>query len=120
MSKKDTFYFSHDYYARMDRKLVKLAMKHGMAGIGVYWCIIEMLYEECGFLPIDYDQISFDLRTTPELIKSVINDFELFDTEDDTFFSYPVIDRLKERAGKSEKARQSIQIRWDKVRKSKT
>ena len=91
-------------------------MKHGMAGIGVYWCIIEMLYEECGFLPIDYDQISFDLRTTPELIKSVINDFELFDTENDTFFSYSVIDRLKERADKSDKARKSIESRWAKFR----
>jgi len=43
-------YFSHDYNARNDTKLVKVFMKYQLKGIGAYWCIIEMLYEEGGYL----------------------------------------------------------------------
>ena len=39
-----TEYFSHDYKARHDDKLIRVFMRHGLSGIGAYWCIIEMLY----------------------------------------------------------------------------
>ena len=111
---KETYYFSHDYYARTDRKLVSLAMKHGMAGIGVYWCLVEMLYEEGGAMPIEYERITFELRTDTNVVESVINDFGLFNHDDELFWSEAVIERLKKRSEKSEKARESIRKRWDK------
>ena len=84
-----------------------------MAGIGVYWCIVEMLYEEGGYLPLEYDRITFELRTKEDLVKSVINDFELFEFDTDRFWSKRAIDDLKERCEKSDKARQSIEARWE-------
>jgi hypothetical protein len=113
---KDTLYFRHDCNSRTDRKLVRLNIKHGMAGIGVYWCIIEMLYEEGGYLPLEYDRITFELRTDELLVKSVINDFELFDFDTDRFWSKRTIDELKERCVKSDKARKSIEARWGNER----
>lgn len=111
---KETFYFTHDYNARADRKLVNVTMKHGMAGYGIYWCIIEMLYEEGGYLPFEYDSIAFQLRSDSTIIKSIISDFELFENDKEKFWSNTVIERLNIRAEKSEKARESINKRWKK------
>lgn len=118
---KETFYFSHDYNARSDWKLVKVMMKHWVAWIWAYWCIIEMLYEEQWYLSIkEYDRISFELRVSYEMIQSVINDYWLFNKDDDNFWSNSVLDRLKQRMDKSEKARISVQKRWDKNKEEDT
>ena len=36
---KDTFYFKHDNNARHDTKLVKLRMKDGWEGYGMFWAV---------------------------------------------------------------------------------
>jgi len=115
---KETFFFPHDYNARNDRKLVKLACMHGMAGIGIYWCIVEKLYEEAGFLPLDLEGIAYELRTDFKLVKSVIHDFELFQIDEEKFWSETAISRLKLRMEKSEKARASVLERWDKYKRN--
>jgi len=115
---KDTFYFSHDYNARNDRKLIKLASVHGMQGIGIYWCIVEMLYEESGLIPLEYDRIAFELRTDKSVVQSVIHDFDLFQIDNDSFWSDAVNDRLQERINKSEKARNNVLKRWNKHKKN--
>lgn len=113
---KETYYFPHDYNARGDRKIVKLIMKHGMEGTGVFWCMIEMLYEEGGYLPLDYERIAFELRTNNAVVHSIINEFDLFVNDGSVFWSESVLSRLQERASKSEKARKSILYRWEKYK----
>jgi len=114
---KDTFYFSHDYNVRNDIKIKKLINKHGFLGYGLFWAIIEDLYNNTNVLPMDYECIAFDLRTEPDVIKSIINDFDLFVIEDDTFGSLSVERRLTERNEKSVKARESVLKRWNKTKK---
>lgn len=110
-------YFSHDYNSRNDKKIIKLSMRHGVAGIGIYWCIVEMLYEESGYLNVnEYERISFELRTEYELVKSVINDFDLFCFDGDLFYSESALNRLNQRSEKSHKARESINKRWEKAK----
>ena len=104
---KDTFYFSHDYNARNDSKIKKLLSKHGYLGYGMFWAIIEDLYNNANALRTDYDGIAFDLRITTEQAKSIINDFGLFEFDGDYFGSKSVERRLNERNEKSLKARQS-------------
>jgi hypothetical protein len=91
-----------------------------LEGIGAYWCIVEMLYENDGILPTEYDRIAFELRADNNLIKSVINDFELFIVNGDTFYSESVNSRLKIRTNKSEKARENVAKRWDKYKGNTT
>lgn len=106
-------YFSHNYKARSNRKIVKILMKHGLEGVGAYWCIVEMLYEENGFLPLsDCERIAFELRTNKELILSVLNDFELFKIEGEMFTSVSILERLKLREERSDKARKSAEAKW--------
>lgn len=106
-------YFSHDYKARHDRKLVNLLMKKGAEGIGIFWCIIEMLYEDGGRINTsEYERITFELRSNYDTVKSVIEDFKLFKIDGEHFYSESVLDRLKQRSDKSAKARESISKRW--------
>lgn len=109
---KDTFYFTHDFNARQDAKIKRLIMKHGMAGYGMFWSIVEDLYNNANALPTDYDSIAFDLRTDTETITSIVKDFGLFVVDGDTFGSMSVQNRLDERAAKSKKARDSAHKRW--------
>jgi len=111
---KDTFYFSHDYNSRSDKKIKKLLMKHGILGYGIFWSIIEDLYNNANALPTDYDCIAFDLRVDCDVIKSVINDFDLFVINDNKFGSLSVQKRIDERNEKSIKARESAICRWSK------
>jgi hypothetical protein len=114
---KDTFYFKHECNARDDRKLVNVIRRHGMQGIGIYWCLIEMLYEEGGYLPLELERISYVLRTAGEdVIESVIRDFDLFKIGDKYFHSEAVLEQLKDRCDKSEKAKKAINYRWEKLK----
>ena len=110
---KDTFYFSHDYNVRNDEKIKRLIRKHGMQGYGVFWAIIEDLYNNANALRTDYDGIAYDLRSDSEIVASVINDFDLFVFNGDFFGSNSVQERLDQRNSKSESARKSASYRWD-------
>ena len=81
---KSTNYFSHDSNARNDEKLVRLRMKQGAAGYGVYFMILERLREEADYMSAkDYNMIAFDLRVDSAIVKSVVEDFGLFTFTDD-------------------------------------
>lgn len=111
---KDTFYFSHDYNSRNDSKIKKLISKYGILGYGLFWAIIEDLYNNTNVLPADYECIAFDMRVEESLVKSIINDFDLFVVSDGFFGSQSVERRLNERNDKSKKARESVLKRWEK------
>lgn len=86
---KDTFYFSHDSNARNDVKIIKLRRVLGIEGYGIYFAIIEILREQKDHkLPLSsVSDIAFDLRVSDEKVQSVICGFDLFDIEDEEFFS---------------------------------
>ena len=109
---KDTFYFSHDYNSRNDEKIKFLLRKHGFNGYGLFWAIIEDLYNNANALRTDYEGIAYDFRVDVLLIESIIKDFDLFVFEGDTFGSLSVQKRIDERDSKSVKARESAHKRW--------
>lgn len=110
---KESFYFSHDYGARNDPKLQKVIMTLNHEGKSVYWDIIEMLYEESGYLLLaEIDSYAFALRTTSEVIKTLINDFGLFQKNELKFWSESVLKRMDKREEIKEKRRLSAQKRW--------
>jgi hypothetical protein len=111
---KETYYFTHDYNARSDSKIKNLIRRHQMLGYGIYWAIIEDLYQNANALPLDYEGIAFDLHTDKKIVESVINDFDLFVKDADSFGSLSVQRRLNERNEKSKKARLSALERWNK------
>ena len=110
-------YFSHDYNARNDRKLVKLRMGLGLEGVGIYWCIIEMLYENGGKVNLsEIERISFELGVPCERITDVLRNYELFRFKGEVFHSVSVSERLEKRKAKSDKARDSAVSRWNRAK----
>lgn len=100
-------YFPHHVDARSDEKVVRVRMKHGAAGYGVYFMLLERLaanpkHEEV----LDYDALSFELREHIDLIQSVVENFGLFvitEGEDHRlYFSQSLKDRLYELDAKRE------------------
>jgi hypothetical protein len=112
---KDTFYFSHDYNARSDEKIKRLIRKHGLQGYGIYWAIIEDLYNNANAMPLDCEGIAFELRMQCEVVESVLKDFDLFVFDDGQFGSLSVQKRIDERNKKSNKARETAYKRWNKM-----
>lgn len=112
---KETFYFSHDYNARNDPKIQRMFMKMGFAGKGLYWDIIEMLYENEGRLMLsDIETYAFALRAQTESITQLIHDFDLFVIDGGSFYSRSVLQRLEKRNEKRAKATASANARWNK------
>jgi uncharacterized protein YdaU (DUF1376 family) len=112
---KETFYFSHDYNARNDEKLLKLQKELGFEAIGIYWCMVEMLYEHNGFMKYDCNAFAYNLRIDKvNIIKYIIENYELFEVSNEKVSSKSILARLRKRKGKSEKARQSAFHRWNK------
>ena len=114
---KDTFYFPHDYGSRNDPRLVKVLMKLGHTGKGVYWDLVEMLYEQEGYLQLsECESYAFSLRTEVKIITSLINDIDLFKKDKDRFWSESILRRLEERKKKTKKAKDLAIKRWVKIK----
>ena len=117
MINKEAYYFSHDSNARNDEKLLAVRMRFGAEGYGIYFMIIERLRDESDNMSIkDYNILAFDFRVSADKVKSVIEDFELFEFTDDKkyFFSQRMLNNMKIKNQKSEKARLSAEKRWNK------
>lgn len=85
---KNKFYFSHDGGARNDDKIIAVRMRHKAEGYAVYFMILEKLLESTNYMSVkDYNVLAFDFRVSADVVKSVIEEFGLFEfTEDGKFF----------------------------------
>lgn len=112
---KDVYYFSHDANAHNDPKIIRLRRVHGWEGYGLYWAIIEMLRCEEGYrMRTQYDDYAFALRSDANVIKSIVEDFNLFEVDSEVFYSESLLRRMMLKDEKSKKARNSARIRWAK------
>ncbi len=104
MAKKTNF-FTHDSNARNDEKVIRLRMKHGAAGYGVYFMLLERLRDEADYsIAADYDMLAFDFHVEPALVQSVVENFGLFEfTSDSKFFSDSFMERMQTMDEKSSK-----------------
>lgn len=110
-------WFSHDSNARNSKKLIRLRQKHGASGYGVYWMLIERLRDEEAYTSDrDYEMIAFDLRVDVETIRSVVEDFGLFEvSEDGMYFHAPGLDeRMELKDVRSAAGKKGAANRWGK------
>ena len=110
---KDSYYFQHDYNARNDPKLQDVLIELGVEGIGIYWCIIEQLYEQGGTLPLRYcKSIAFALHVDYKTIERLVNNYGLFANDGENMWSDSVLKRLDKRKDISDKRKQAAIARW--------
>lgn len=118
--KENAFYFPHDFNARTDIKIKKLLFKLGYEGYGIFWALVEDLYNNANALPTHYDILAFELRTQSDKVQSVVNDFDLFVVKDGYFSSNSIENRLNDRKEKSVKASMSAKKRWEDANAMRT
>jgi hypothetical protein len=111
--KKDTYYFSHDYNAHNDVKILFMRQQLGMEGYGIYWFLIESLADSGGYLPLKIIPVlSMQMQTTEVKVKAVIESFELFEINENQFFSARLLKHLDIRTTLSEKGKLGAAKRW--------
>ena len=116
---KEFPYLSHDLGARNDPKLLKLQMEMGGQGLAIYWCLVEMLWENGGYLPIESNTSAFSLRwCQPDEVQAVIFKYNLFENDGEQFWSPSALERINERderwRAKSEGGKKSGEARRNK------
>ena len=104
-SKKDVYYFPHDYNPTSDPKMLAFVGEYGAIGYGIYWRIVEMLHEsQEHVLPLKkyiYSALAKQMLTEVEqvlkIVESCINDYELFDSDDEYFWCNRVLRNVEKR-----------------------
>ena len=111
-------YFPHDYGARLSLRGVR--KDFGLEGVGVYWCIVEILHEEGGYIKEnDIDNIAFDLQAKPEMCQAIINNYDLFVNKKGKIYSERVLKNIKKREEITIARKKAAEERW-KTRSSDT
>lgn len=111
--KKDTYYFSHDYNASNDEKVLLLRTDLGMEGYGIYWYLVESLANSGGHLPIKViPLLSTQMGSTIPKVKAVIKNYNLFQIIDGQFFSDRLLHHLGLRKALSDAGRIGANNRW--------
>ena len=82
---KDAYYFPHDSNARNDQRLIKVRMKYGMEGYGIYFGIIEIMREQEDYIisESDIESVAYDLRVEKDMIKDLLYNHRLFEIRRD-------------------------------------
>ena len=81
-------------------KLAALEADMRGLGTGIYWRAVENLHKQGGYLPTDYKLLAYIFRNcTPEELRHVVEDFDLFHYTDDggKFYSERVLANLGKR-----------------------
>lgn len=109
MAKKDSRpYLTHDLGARNDPKLMGMVLEMGGVGKAIWWDLVEMLWEQEGYLPMNFKMLAFDLRyCTPEEIQRVVTEFDLFQNDGDRFWNVSALARIQHKAKVSESRREA-------------
>ena len=80
-------------------------MKHGIAAYGIYVALMQLLEEDENHkLSKDYSMIAYEMRVDVSVVQSVVEDFDLFEVEEEYFYSKELSDTI-EQARKVSEAR---------------
>ena len=114
-------YLQHQSNSFTDIKIIKMRSKLGMEAYGIFWALLELLFNEENKLCIDdYSVLAFSLQCDEDKLKSVIEDFDLFIIEDGCFYSKRLNEHIDTINSKSAKAKESASKRWNNANAKRT
>ena len=114
-------YLQHQSNSFTDIKIIKMRSKLGMEAYGIFWALLELLFNEENKLCIDdYAVLAFSLQCDEDKLKSVIEDFDLFIIEDGCFYSKRLNNHIDTINSKSIKAKESASKRWNNANAKRT
>lgn len=97
---KDAYYFPHDSNAHSDEKILKLRLKFGWEGYGIYWAIIETLREQKNYKYQlnSIEALALSLGLPVDKLQVIINyccEIKLFTNKKVSFYSPSLLRRMK-------------------------
>ena len=106
-------YINHKISNRSEYVFRKLIERKGAAAYGVYWYILEELYESGGkMLFEEIEPISKVLCVRKDFVVSVIKSFSLFQYDSESFWSDEVIEQIEKRQKLKNKRKEAANKRW--------
>lgn len=106
-------YINHKVSNRSEYVFRKLIERKGAAAYGVYWYILEELYESGGkMLFEEIEPISKVLCVRKDFVVSIIKSFSLFQYDSESFWSDEVIEQIEKRQKLKEKRKEAANKRW--------
>ena len=124
---KEAYYFSHDSNARHDPKITAMRGVYGSEGYGWWWMLVEMMREADEYkldIKSKYAfnayamQLQCECNAIASFVHDCINEFNLFSSDGEHFWSDSLLRRMEIRDEKSKKARESANARWKKQQKN--
>jgi hypothetical protein len=118
---KEAYYFSHDANARQDPKILAMMSVYGPEGYGWYWILVEMLREQSDFVldkqgKYTFNAIAMQMHcnkdTAEKFVHDCINEFSLFDTDGNKFWSNSLLRRMAMKEEISQKRKKAAEKRW--------
>lgn len=111
-----SLYFSHDYTASDDVKILFLRQSLGMEGVGIFWYIIERMAQAGGRLPLKIIPVlSMQMQVTETKVQGVVNNFDLFEVQDPDFFSRRLMETIDLRKTLQESGVKGAAKRWGNI-----
>lgn len=111
-----TNWFRHDVNAMGDKSLQGVIRRFGMEGVGIYWCLVETLYKEGGFLSLsDLEDLAFSFHVTVQQVENVVRDSGLFKFDSQYFWSSRVLSELQRVEDISKIKTKASRVRWEKT-----
>lgn len=124
---KDAYYFRHDSNASQDPKMIQLISVYDYRGYGWFWRIVELMREQsdyCLSLQGKYVYEAFGRllnvcsTDVEQFINDCINEFQLFSSDGEKFWSKRLLDDMGVYESKRDKARKAGQISAEKRAKT--
>ena len=108
-----SLYFSHDYTASDDVKILFLRQSLGMEGVGIFWYVVERLAQAGGILPLKIIPVmSMQMQVTETKVQGVIQNFDLFEIVEDNFHSRRLNESLNIRKTLQDAGSRGAAKRW--------
>lgn len=117
MSKDLGPYCKHSAHQMSDQRFMALSDRWKWKGYGLYWALKSLLrlaptYE----LYKKYKELAKSLKTSEKIIKSIVEDFKLFEITPDVFYCIDLKEEMELMKIKSEKGRKAATERWKRER----
>ena len=108
-------YFSHFANERTRPEILKLRIKHGTRGYGIYFMILEILRENENLFSLnDLNLLQYEIKEKLELIKEIILEYNLFTIENDCFYSEIIKENINKIKEIKEIKKRAAESRWTK------
>ena len=84
-------------------EVMRARMERGMAAYGIYVALMQLLEEDVNHkMSKDYSMIAYEMRVDVSVVQSVVEDFDLFEVEEESFYSKELSDIIEQNRKVSE------------------